>query len=70
MLDVRPVGIRGAVGVPTLEVAALSATMDGMDPLRTPSLIMCSRVVMALMVLMVSCASTWQAGGAVSYRIE
>jgi len=70
LLDVRPVGMRGAVGVPTLEVAALSATMDGMEPLRTPFLMICSRVVTSLTLLMVSCASTWQAGGAVLYKIE
>ncbi len=38
LLEVRPVGIRGAFGVPTLDVAALSATMEGMDPSRTPFL--------------------------------
>ena len=70
LLEVRPVGIRGAVGVPTLDVAALSATMDGMDPSRTPFLMNCSRAVMSLTLLMRSCSSTWQGGGAVSYKIE
>ncbi len=35
-LDMRPLGMRGAVGVPMLDVAALSAAMEGMDPLKTP----------------------------------
>jgi len=62
LLDMRPVGMR--------DVAALSATMEGMEPLRTSFLMICSRVVMSLTLLMVSCTSTWQGGGAVSYRIE
>ncbi len=33
LLDMRPVGMRVAVGVPTLDVAALSAMMEGMEPL-------------------------------------
>ena len=70
LVEMRPVGIRGAVGVPTLDVAALSATMDGMDPSRTPFLMNCSRAVMSLTLLMRSCSSTWQGGGAVSYKIE
>ncbi len=45
LLDMRPVGMRGAVGVPTLEVAALSAMMEGMEPFRTPFLINFSRAV-------------------------
>ena len=36
--DVRPVGMRGAVVVPMLEVAMQSATIDGMEPSRTPCL--------------------------------
>ena len=36
LLDMRPVGMRGAFGVPTLEVAMLSAMMEGMEQLRTP----------------------------------
>ena len=63
-------GIRGAVGVPTLDVAALSAAMDGMDSSRTPFLIIFSRAVMSFTLLMHSCSSTWQGGGAVSYKIE
>ena len=65
----RPVGMRGAVGVPTLDVAALSAMMEGMDSLRTPVLMNFSRSVMSSMLLMCSCTSTWQGGGAVSYKI-
>jgi hypothetical protein len=30
LFDMHPVGMRDAVGVPTLEVAALSMTMEGM----------------------------------------
>ena len=70
LLEMRPVGIRGAVGVPTLDVAALSATMEAMDPSRTPFLINYSRAFMSLTLLMRSCSSTWQGGGAVSYKIE
>ena len=36
LLDMRPVGMRGAVRVPTLEVTALSTRMEGVEPLRTP----------------------------------
>jgi hypothetical protein len=71
LLEVHPVGIRGAVRVPTLDVAALSATMGGMDPSRTPCLMKFLRAVMSLtFLLMLSCSSTWQGGGAVSYKIE
>ena len=64
LLDMHPVGMRGAVGVPMLDVAALSATMEGMELLRTPFLMICSRVVTSLTLLMVSCTLTWQGGGA------
>ena len=63
-------GIRVAVGVPALDVAALSATMDAMDPSRTPCLMNCSRAVTSLTLLMRSCSSTWQGGGAVLYKIK
>ncbi len=46
LVEMRPVGMRGAVGVPTLDVAALSGTMEGMDPSRTPFLMNFSRAVM------------------------
>jgi hypothetical protein len=59
LLDMRPVGMRGAVGVPMLEVAALSATMEGMEPFRTPFLINFLRVVISLTLLAYSCSSTW-----------
>ena len=58
LLDMRPVGMRGAVGVPTLDMAALSATMEGMDLLRAPCLMIFSRAVMLLVLLMCSCTST------------
>ncbi len=66
----RPVGMRGAVGVPTLEVAALSARMEGMEPFRTPFLINFLRVVISLTLLAYSCSLTWQGGGAMSDKIE
>jgi hypothetical protein len=62
--------MRGTVGVPTLEVAALSATMEGMEPFRTPFLINFSRAVISLMLLVYSCSLTWQGGGAMSDKIE
>ena len=36
LMDMRPVGMRGVVGVPTQDVAALTMMMEGMEPLRTP----------------------------------
>ena len=62
--------IRGAVGVPTLDVAALSVMMEGMDPSRTPFLMNFLRAVMSLTLLLRSCSSTWQGGGALTYKIE
>ena len=70
LLDMRPVGMRGAVGVPTLEVAALSATMEGMEPFWTPFLINFSRAVIMLTFLVYSCSLTWQGGRAMSDKIE
>ena len=70
LLDMRPVGMRGAGRVQMLDVAALSTAMEGIESLSTPFLMICSRVVMSLTLLMVSCTSTWHGGGAVSYRIE
>jgi hypothetical protein len=66
----HPVGMRGAVGVLTLEVTALSTTMEGMEPFRTPFLINFLRVVILLMLLTYSCSLTWQGGGAMSDKIE
>ena len=68
LLDMRPVGMRGAVGVPTLDMAALFATMEGME-LLSPFLMKFLRAVMSLTLLMCSCTSTWQGGRAVSYKI-
>ena len=70
LLEMRPVGMRGAVGVPTLDVAALSATMEGMDPSRIPLLMNFLRAVTSLTLLTRSCSSTLQGGGAVLYKIE
>ena len=69
LLDMRPVGMKGAVGVPTLDVTALFATMEGVDLLRTPFLMNFSWAVMSLMLLMCSCTLTWQGGRAVSNKI-
>ncbi len=62
--------MNGAVGVLTLEVAALSATMEGMEPFRTPFLINFSRAVILLTLLAYSCSSTWQGGRAMSDKME
>ncbi len=70
LLDMRPVGMNGAAGVPTLEVAALSTTMEGMEPFRTPFLINFSRAVILLTLVAYSCSSTWQGGGAMLDKIE
>jgi hypothetical protein len=74
--DVHPIRMRGAVAVPTLEVAALSATIDRMERLRTPCLIFFLRVVVSftwlthLGGLLFSCSLTWQSSGAVLDKIE
>ena len=70
LLEMRPVGIRWAVGVPTLDVVALSAMMEGMDPPRTPFLMIFLRAGMSLTLLMRSCSSAWQGGRALMYKIE
>ena len=70
LLDMHPVGMRGAVKVPMLEVTALSARMKGMELFRTLFLINFSRAVISLMLLAYSCSSTWQGGGAMSDKIE
>ncbi len=66
----RPVGMRGAFGVPTLEVAMLSAMMEGMEQLRIPILMNFLRVVILLTLLTYSCTLTWQGGGAMLDKIE
>ena len=62
--------MRGAVRVLTLEVAALSVTMEGMEPFRTPFLINFLRAVISLTLLAYSCSLTWQGSGAMSDKIE
>ncbi len=62
--------MRGAVAVPTLEVAVLSATMEGMESFRTPFLINFLRVVILVKLLAYSCSLTWQGGGAMLDKIE
>ncbi len=70
LLDMRLVGMRGAVRVPTLEVAVLSAMMEGMELFRTPFLMNFLREVISLMLLAYSCSLTWQGGGAMSDKME
>jgi hypothetical protein len=48
--DVGPIGMKGAVVVPMLEDAALLATMDGMEPSRTPCLMSCSRAYVSFTI--------------------
>jgi hypothetical protein len=48
-------------------VALLSAMADGMEPSRTPCLIL---LMLAMLVYDVTCASTWQGGGAVLDKIK
>ncbi len=75
-LDVRPIGMNGSCLVPTWEVAALSAMMDGIEPLRTSFLMSCSKAFISLMLWMLSgcllipCSSTWQGGGVMLDKIE
>jgi hypothetical protein len=62
--------------VPTWEVVALSAMMDGIELLRAPFLMSCSRDFVSLKLWMLSgcsrlsCSSTWQGGGALSDKLE
>jgi hypothetical protein len=51
LLDVRPVGMKRAVVVPMLKVAALSVTIDGMEPSRTPCLMNCLRTAVFFTLL-------------------
>lgn len=51
---------------PTLEVAALSAIMDGMIPRRTLLLMDCSVTELMFSGSVDFCSSTWQSGGVVS----
>jgi hypothetical protein len=75
-LDVHTVGVKGSCLVLTWEVAALSAMMDGIEPLRTPFLMSCSRAFVSVMLwmlsgcLLISCSLTWKGGGAMSDKIE
>jgi hypothetical protein len=75
-LDVRPIGMNGSCLVPIWEVAALSTTMDGIEPLRTPFLMSCSRAFVSLTLWMlsgcslISCSSTWQGSRAMLEKIE
>ncbi len=51
---------------PTLDVAALSAMMDGMIPWRTWDLMDCSETALMLSRLVGFCSLTWQSGRVVS----
>jgi hypothetical protein len=65
--DFRPVATNAFLAlslvVLTFDVALLSAMAEGMDPLRTPSLIL-------LLLFTLFCLSTQQLGGAVLSNIE
>jgi hypothetical protein len=54
---------------PTLDVAALSAMMDGMIPLRTWDLMDFLEMALMLSHLVDFCSLTWQGGGVVSVSI-
>jgi hypothetical protein len=66
LLDFRPVGAKAflfpSLFVPTLDVAPLSATAEGIDPSRTPFLI--SLMLLTCSSWSSSCSSTWQGGEA------
>jgi hypothetical protein len=51
---------------PTLDVAALSAMIDGMIPRRTLFLMVCSVTELMFSCSVGFCSSTWQSGGVVS----
>ena len=69
--DACPVGRNAGVSffAPTFDVVALSATMDGMVPLRTPLLIDASDIQLIVSSFIDICSSTWQSGGVVSANI-
>ncbi len=47
-------------------MAALSAMIDGMVPLRTPVLMLDSKILLIASSLVGVCSPTWQSGGVVS----
>ena len=51
----HPVGMKGSCLVPMCEVVVLSATMDEMEPCRTPLLMMLLRAVVSFILLELSC---------------
>jgi hypothetical protein len=51
---------------PTFDVAALSATMDGIDLSRTPFFMLILDRVLMCSFVGDFCSSTWQSGGVVS----
>jgi hypothetical protein len=48
---------------PMFDVAALSAMIDGMVPLRTPLLMLDLKVLLIASFWFGVCSSTWQSGG-------
>jgi hypothetical protein len=66
--DALPVGMNKALSFFTLtfDVAVLSATIDGMEPLRTPFLMIISDGLLMCLFLDGFCSSTWQSGWVVS----
>jgi hypothetical protein len=68
LLDSCPIGMNAKLCflAPTFDVAALSATMDGMVLLRTFVLIVLSERLLIVSSLFDICSLTWQSGGVVS----
>jgi hypothetical protein len=66
--DVLPVGMNESLSsfAPTFDVAALSATMDGMELLRTPFFMLVLDRLLMCSLLDGFCSLTWQSGGVVS----
>jgi len=54
---------------PTLDVAALSAMMDGMIPWSNLALIVCSETALMFSHFVDICSLTWQSGGVVSANV-
>jgi hypothetical protein len=69
--DARPIGRNAGVSffASMVDVAALSATMDGMVPSRTLLLIDASNIQLIVSSFIDICSSTWQSGGVVLANI-
>jgi hypothetical protein len=74
LLDCCPVSTKACLFlssvVLTLDVAAVSATTEGMDQSLTPALTCCSFMLLTLSLCSSSCSSTWQVGGVLLDNIE